>query len=154
MVPANWEHPKQSNGSYQPMYDSCYDNRLAEWKSDKAKWESGIFPDYADEENKKLSFEEWGGEAPDPAYYMPNFKPEDKTHYMMYETTSEGTPISPAFATKEELAHWLADNGASAFGRDTATYEQWLSTINRGWAPSAVGSSRGLESGTVALSKE
>jgi len=48
---------------------------------------------------------------------------------MMYETCTEGTPISPAFATPEELARWLADNEASAFGGMTASYEGWLRTI-------------------------
>ena len=76
-------------------------------------------------------------EYPD-APCMPTWAKDEATHYMMYETCTEGTPISPAFATPEELAHWLADAGASAFGNQTATYEQWLSTIKRGWAPSAV----------------
>ena len=36
----------------------------------------------------------------------------------------------------EELARWLADNGGSAFGSRTASYEQWTAPIDRGWAPS------------------
>jgi len=57
---------------------------------------------------------------------------------MMYETTSEGTPISPAFETPEALARWLTDTGASAFGKSTAPYEAWLSVCNGGYAPSLV----------------
>jgi len=57
---------------------------------------------------------------------------------MMYENTSEGTPISPPFETPEELARWLADNNASAFGGMTATYEQWLATCKGLYAPSMV----------------
>jgi hypothetical protein len=68
----------------------------------------------------------------------------------MYETTSEGTPISPAFSTKEELARWLENNNSSAFGKSTATYEQWLAMINAGWAPSAIVTSQGLVSGVEA----
>lgn len=56
--------------------------------------------------------------------------------YQMWETVSEGSPISPVFATPEELAHWLADSKASACGDMTATYEQWLATIHDGSAPS------------------
>lgn len=52
--------------------------------------------------------------------------------YQMYETCSEGTPISPIMETPEELARWLSDHNASAFGSMTATYEQWLCTIYRG----------------------
>jgi hypothetical protein len=50
----------------------------------------------------------------------------------MYESTSEGTPISPAFETPEELARWLADNNASAFGYSGATYDEWLAMCRQG----------------------
>ena len=65
------------------------------------------------------------------ANFMPDWSPDEATHYMMYETCSEGTPISPAFATPEELARWLTDTGASISGSMRASYEQWLS-IARG----------------------
>ena len=86
-------------------------------------------------------------ERPDPADYMPEFPEGEATGWCMYETTSEGTPISPVFETPEELARWLADTGASSFGSSTATYEQWLSMIRAGWAPSAVATSEGVSSG-------
>ena len=61
---------------------------------------------------------------------------------------SEGTPISPVLESPEALARWLADNNASAFGYQTATYEQWLATCLSGSAPSAIFSARtGLVSG-------
>ena len=47
----------------------------------------------------------------------------------MYEDTSEGTPISPAFETPEELATWLAENKASSFADFTASYDAWLNII-------------------------
>ena len=74
-------------------------------------------------------------QKPDPADYMPEFA--DPQGWCMYETTSEGTPISPVLESPEALARWLADNGASAFGSMTATYDQWLATCLSGWAPSA-----------------
>ena len=70
---------------------------------------------------------------------------------MMYEITSEGTPISPAFATPEELARWLSDNEAIAFAGMTATYEQWLRVANGGYAGSAVMTDGKMESGVAAL---
>ncbi|MDP3937911.1 MAG: hypothetical protein Q8R92_07220 [Deltaproteobacteria bacterium] len=55
--------------------------------------------------------------------------------WQMWETTSEGSPISPVFSTPEDLAHWLSNSRASSFGDDTATYEQWLGMIQGpGWA--------------------
>lgn len=64
-----------------------------------------------------------------PLEHMPDWSPEDRTHYQMYETCSEGTPISPVMETPEKLARWLADNRASSFARATCTYEQWLGMI-------------------------
>ena len=71
---------------------------------------------------------------------MPDFSdvPEDQMGVCMYETTSEGCPISPVFKDPDELAHWLADNKASSFGGSGATYEQWKAMIGEGWAPSAI----------------
>lgn len=72
--------------------------------------------------------------------------------WQMWQTVSEGSPISPVFKTPEELAQWLADTGASSFGRNTATYEQWFAMIKQGWAPSAVSTPEtGIISGVVAV---
>lgn len=45
--------------------------------------------------------------------------------YQLWENTSEGSPKSPVFATKEELAEWCADN-ATIFAGDYQTKEEWL----------------------------
>ena len=45
--------------------------------------------------------------------------------YQLWETTSEGAPISPVFATKEELAIWCAD-GATIFGYEKMSADEWL----------------------------
>ena len=70
--------------------------------------------------------------------------------WQMWEDTTEGSPISPVFATAEALAQWLATNKADPAGGGTATYEQWLAMIRKGWAPSFVIDSRGLRSGVEA----
>jgi hypothetical protein len=62
---------------------------------------------------------------------MPDWPAEKRTHYQMYETCTEGTPISPVMETPEALAQWLVDNEASSFANMTATYEQWL-TVCKG----------------------
>lgn len=77
--------------------------------------------------------------------------PPKGEYWQMWENVSEGSPISPPCKTPEELAKWLSDNKASSFGRDTATYEQWLCMINGpGWAPSGVLDSKGFRSGVAA----
>lgn len=63
---------------------------------------------------------------------------EKEYGWQMWEDVSDGSPMSPVFETPEELAKWLADSKASASGRMTASYEQWLRTILRGSAISMV----------------
>jgi hypothetical protein len=152
-VPASWEHPKDAKGRYVPLRDG-YGSDLRAWNEAAEKWSRGEFPDYAGEEDRMLSFEEWEGPCPDASEYMPDWPNSERTHIMMYEDTTEGTPISPAFEAAEELAKWLADTGASAFGGMTASYEAWLSTINRGFAPSMVISAKGvMHSGVEAIGR-
>lgn len=144
MVPANWQHPKISKPnwgtgmmeeSYQPMYDMSFADAMNEWYAAWQAWERGERPEGSE---ICANYWDWDGGPPDPAYYMPQWLREQRTHYMMYEDTSEGTPISPAFATPEELARWLVDNGASAFGNSTASYEGWLRVAKGGFACSMV----------------
>ena len=84
-----------------------------------------------------------------PSYYAN----DDCYGWQIWETTSEGSPISPVCDSPASLARWLADNRASTFGRMTATYEQWLAMIvGPGSAPSAVVDGRGMRSGVEAVS--
>lgn len=69
--------------------------------------------------------------------------------YQIWETVSEGSPISPVFATPEGLARhmagtrWGADRGSS--------YETWLLFINGpGWAPSMIVDANGVRTGADA----
>jgi len=140
MVPENWEHPKNEDGSDKALYEG--------YKADSREFLDKALNDGLQEAIDYMS-------CPDKNDYMPDWDEVEKTHLMMYETTSEGTPLSPAFKTPEELAQWLADNGASSFGRNTATYEQWLRVCKGGYAPSAVYTTEnGLQSGVEALNNE
>jgi hypothetical protein len=92
------------------------------------------------------TFDDWDGSRPLPEDYMPNWPEAERTHYQMYESTTEGTPISPVYETPEQLARWLADNKASAFAGMSASYEQWLGMIGVG---SSVGSAVQTSTGEV-----
>jgi len=164
-VPANWQHPKYPDdcddlaGQYVPLMNGRYAESAAEWDEGWAKWQEGFQRAYGkagkweprDPENSASRYNKYAGLRPSPDDYMPDWPESERTHFMMYENTSEGTPISPAFATPEELAHWLADTGASSFGNITASYEAWLRIANGGWAPSAVVEDGVFESGVSAL---
>lgn len=138
-VPKDWKHPKEHDGSYIPLFGRSHAAELAQWQKDRYAWVERLDPDLeAKGLYDKYTFEEWDGPAPDPVHYMPNWPEEERTHYVMYEDTSEGTPLTPGFKTIEELARWCADHGVSAFGSMTATYEQWLATCKKGCAPSLI----------------
>lgn len=137
-VPKDWEHPRDTCDRYRPLMQG-YGVALERFKVDIEKMGLGDALDY------------WGG-GPQSDKYMPDWTWDEAPYFMMYEDTSEGTPISPAFETIEELAHWLADNNASAFGRTGASYEEWLSTCKVGYAISAIGvPGRGIVSGVVVM---
>lgn len=160
-VPADWQHPKhevmdwrtgRTVESYKPLspsysYQSCVD----EWDEECAKWKAGWRPEHCtDAESRAMCYEQWAGQRPHRDDYMPDWPADQCTHLMMYEDTSEGTPISPAFETPEALARWLVDNNASAFGSSTASYEGWLSVARGGWAPSMIVSNGVMENGVDA----
>jgi hypothetical protein len=159
-VPADWEHQKEwkitlkgYEEEYKPLSPGeDYQVRVDEWDEECSKWKLGEFPDYAGENDRKMAYEQWAGQRPHKDDYMPNWPLEQRTHFMMYEDTSEGTPISPAFETPEELATWLFENNASAFGNMTASYEGWLRVAQGGFACSAVFSENtGIVSGVDGL---
>ena len=120
-VPKGWVHPVRGSAdartgrpNYQPMFDNDYTTAVKEWD-----WEEGA--------------------PPAANYYRPAWAPEEMTCYQVYETVSEGTPVSPVFETLEDLVQWLIAQGysekaARAFADD-------------GWAPSMMTriSPKGLE---------
>ena len=81
---------------------------------------------------------------------MPHWRNGEATHYQMYETTTEGTPISPAMESPEELAHWLVDNQVSAFGDQTASFEAWLMVAQGRTAISCMVTKAGVINGVEA----
>lgn len=135
-VPKDWQHPSDRNGKCKPLHDG--------YNADIEKFKSLI-----EKEGVEYAIDYFGG-GPQRENYMPDWPESERTHLMMYENTSEGTPISPAFETAQELARWLADNEASSFGNMTATYEQWLSMIDDGYAPSMVIAGNKMMSGVEA----
>ena len=75
--------------------------------------------------------------------------------YQIWETVSEGSPITPPFKTPEELAKYCADNNVSSFGEMTEDYETWLNWITKSaWAPSCIMIGGVMKSGIKAFSDE
>ena len=143
-VPPNWEHPKNERGHLIPLFNGSFSKRAARWDEEAAQWEKGFHCSFVDDKWKPKTadmtgtFADWDGKRPDEKDYMPDWSDTERTHYQMYESTTEGTPISPVMESPEVLARWLADNKASAGPYATATYGQWLAMIKAGSSSSFV----------------
>jgi hypothetical protein len=81
-------------------------------------------------------FWEWEGGPPKKEDYVSYDVNGELPCYQLYETVTEGTPVSPVFDSLAELEAWLVTQGhtpqqAAAFCRD-------------GWAPTMAISNRGV----------
>jgi hypothetical protein len=162
-VPADWEHPRDETGGLIPLYDQDFPTAAAEWKEGYRRWESGEVENHgadrdvlpwrprdmsASWEDASVEFWEYDGPPDRDSYRKRAWTPEQASHYQMYETVSEGTPVSPVFATPEEVARWCADNLG---GWQKASYEAWLRVARGGYAPSAVFTSAGVQNGVEGM---
>lgn len=76
--------------------------------------------------------------------------PPEGPGYQIWETVSEGSPISPVFESAEVLAQWMEAHPRGVDAGTTAA--QWLGFIlGPGWAPSMVIGPSGMMSGVQAL---
>lgn len=76
------------------------------------------------------SIEKYPGQrAEGEAWHEEDHSPPTGEGWQMWETTSEGSPMSPVFATPEELADWLATTKASIFADMTQSRDEWLALI-------------------------
>lgn len=112
-VPEGWEHPRKPNGDFQPMSDYTFADALDTWRGERPYYDSD-----ADHEKDK---------PVDRGDYRPEWD-TDPTHYQFYENVTEGTPLSPVFATEQELEDWLVESG-------TCNREQAKAFIKRGYVP-------------------
>lgn len=153
-VPVGWEHPKRGENDlgrnpddFQPIYNKSYKQAAEKWLESLLEWQNG-------ESEYKAEYQfywEWDGMPPDPEdkyYYRPDWTEEEMNGFCLYETVSEGTPVSPVFATKKELAEYLAEHGDfwdERRGNPGWGIERARAFCDMGWAPSfiAVGGQNG-----------
>ncbi len=160
-VPPNWEHPRGERGRFTPLMDSPFDTAMDEWNTARAEWNAPGNAERAEQEKTAghpVPFEEWHGGPPDPETHRPAWPEGSATAYQVYETVSEGTPVSPVFATREALVEWLVNDGS---GMGIGGVPQRLSRkaaeafVNAAWAPSAIGlEGQGLYSGVTMYERE
>jgi hypothetical protein len=107
MVPAGWEHPADEDGDSIPLFDG-FNKALAQWDEANDAWERGERG--WGEKEMRGTYAEYNGDRPVESDYVPDWPAEQRTHFQYYNTTSDGEPISPVFATLEELAEWFVEN--------------------------------------------
>lgn len=140
-VPPNWEHPREADGHYLPLYDESFESATKRWKGEYEQWEQGGRQAYKDESGEDIEYWEYNNNPPDRDYYRPHWEESERTWYQVYQTVSEGSPVTPPFATKEELIDYLVANGDfwdQRRGVGGWTRENAESFVGRGWAPSLV----------------
>ena len=148
-VPPNYEHKKLDASrypyreGYQPMYAHAFTDRFNEWLGDFDRIRAGKLNDL-ERECYPGGLSEWlqdDGQPPDPAYYNTVFTEDEATWFQVWETVSEGTPVSPPFETRDELIDYLAAKGDfwdQKRGHGAWPKENATSFVNAGWVPSLI----------------
>lgn len=157
-VPPNWVHPtieQYGRVDLKPMYNRTFEAEFSEWLDNFDRIRRGELNAIEREcYMSPLPLAEWlkdEGVPPDPAYYRP-WKDEEATWFQLWETVSEGTPVSPPFETAQALANYLAihgdfwdqKRGNGGWGKKSAE-----AFVKAGWAPSLM-----ISKGTILESKD
>lgn len=113
-VPPNWEHPRQ------PCQHSPWRGGCDEAKMHGGKCYVPLMEGYAQAAKdfqkrvKKKGLQDaidYFGQAPDKNDYVPDWPKGTATWFQVYQTVSEGSPVTPPFATREELVEYLVKHG-------------------------------------------
>jgi hypothetical protein len=138
----NWQHPKNGD-KFIPMHDESVQEAWDEWLGN---WGRISQLDEAAQRKELLiecsvfnlytEFCSYYGTSPDPDYYRPCWTAEDATWYQVYETVSEGTPMSPPFETADELVYYLCNHGTFWDSKKWSMLAATNFVKNSQWLPS------------------
>lgn len=111
MVPPNWEHPRKAYTNYEihykPMFETSFRKAADDWTAGFLAW-LAKYPSGVNEDGYR--YWEYEGDPPEKDTHAP-FEDSEATWFQLFENVSEGTPVSPPFATAEELVEYLVANG-------------------------------------------
>jgi hypothetical protein len=109
------------------------------WVVIRAKCERDGKPHECDSCNGHGSHEAYPGQRAEAEAWEPTDPPAGEG-WQLWETTSEGSPVSPVFAEPTALAEWMSRNDCG-FAGSTPSYETALAWVTSdGWAPSMAAS--------------
>jgi hypothetical protein len=138
-VPADWVHPKAEEqqwtgdkfefvetAHYRPLYDKDYETAAQEWLAEFDLWRAGTHPD---QEQDTTYFWDFDPPPREENYRERKWTVEEATHYQIYETVTEGTPVSPVFATLDELVEWCVAQGYSRHAAENFAKQGWVPSM-------------------------
>lgn len=151
----------------QPQRDRSHTEDMDEWIEEYQLWKEGkhsaqIEGEYVKEGDSYVSY---AGGPPDPEYYRPEWNEEEATWYQVYETVSEGTPVTPPFENQSELIDYLVENGdywdqsRRKEGITNMNCEPWTReqaekfVYGSGWVPSLVFTGGEVKTGVESLTE-
>jgi len=171
-VPEDWEHPVYTDdlvtesqrgriGKPIAMYDEDIETATRKWVDGAALWIQGKHPDQQFAAENGTDYPDWyertfyaysthESRSPDPESYRRPFVSEP-THYQVYETVSEGTPVSPVFATTDEMIDWLTSVPMGGVNEVPLSRKAAAKFVEYEYAPSFIVDARGLRTGVEAL---
>jgi len=115
IIPKGWKHPQDEDGRHRPLLSAD------QWPS-------------TPEEQRQWMIENETDQPPMAERFMPSVRglPVEETEIVAYETTSEGTPISPAFRNtpegRLELVNYCAEH-CTTFAQNMAGPEAWAAIL-------------------------
>jgi hypothetical protein len=135
-VAVDWQHPKLNAKLFVPLLDGAkYLKDLQRYEEDRRMWTLGQVRDPMDQTAwisrdeaglTQSCFDLFSGPPPAPDEYMPLWTPDEATYYVLYETQTRGTPLTPSFATHDELAQWCVENNVTLCETRRLTLTGWL----------------------------
>lgn len=124
-VPEGWEHPEGRH-----LYDGSYSEAARRWIEEFDLWRGRMHPSQIrmrgiyERDGELDRYEDlydhdrfWEYQLPPDEYMMrPDWEAEGivADHYQVYETVTEGSPVSPVFASLDGVRDWLVEQGYSA----------------------------------------
>lgn len=112
-TPVGWWPPQDPDGTPQPQHDRSLADEQARRDADPGSYTSAIRE----------------------PYYRPAWTDAERNGYQLYETVTEGTPLTPSFETPAQLINWLVTIGD---GRVVLTRPQAEAIVREGWVPTGI----------------
>lgn len=174
--PLAYKPPGWPYSTWRPLLDESYQHAYWSWIRDRVVWwlcamvahplaligvvdaAAGTYRGWRYKVSRPLreTFSDWHGERPNPRRHRPAWRDRDRTHFQLYETVSEGAPLTPPMPNTDMLVHWCASQSDEVWvGTSNMTREDWERFFARGgYAPSGIYSAdRGYRSGIEAMSE-